>query len=1477
MRISGVSWARVGVVLCLIAVNLWGQGSRQVSPYSEIEEKDRDNPRAREQWFARGRTVPGESSAQLRYRAFQQKMQLRQRRALQMSAVANSVSVTPWLPLGPAPLASDAGTGQDYNWVSGRATAVAIDPADGTGNTVFVGGAHGGVWKSTNAGPASPSPGSVTWRAVADYAETLAVGAIAIQPGNNNPANSIVLVGTGEPNSSIDSYYGLGILRSANGGTSWTLIRSSSDVPARSFAGLGFSKIAFSTANPQLVVAAAAGASQGIQEGLENPVTVNRGLYVSTDGGQTWRYASVKDGAIPTVPGSVTSVVYNSAAGMFFAALRYHGVYASSDGVNWTRLEDVNQPGGLSSARCPGDQSSSGCPFYRAELTVVPGRNEMYVWVVYLDSLGNEVDGGIWQSRSSGSAPWVQVHDAEISSCGDLQGCGVMQGTYNLELLALPNNTTTDLYAGAVNLYKCTIGNPESPFCTFLNLTHVYGTCASLEKVHPDQHHLAGVIASGKELLYFANDGGIYRALNGFTDLTSGSCGPNQFDSLIQTLGSMTQFVGFSIHPTDPATILGGTQDNGSPATSAATGSQWLNVHAGDGGYNAILPTSPTDWFASYPDTGGGRLEIDHCGSGINCTDPSFTPVVVSSGSSGGGPVGVGGDDGGFYFPYILDPQSPATMLIGTCRIWRVLNATNPTASTPLSDDFEPGSTVPCTGAEVNVVRSIAAGGPKDIAGLSRVIYAGTDGLGPLNSSNPSGGRVFVTTNAGSTVPTEVTRTVNPNHYPVAAIAMDTSDASGQTAYVGIMGFHVSHVFKTSNAGGSWTDFSGTSPNGLPDAPVNSLLVDATAGMIYSGTDVGVFASPTSGANWSEVGPAAAAGSDGFLPNVPVTALQLFNSGGQKLLRASTYGRGVWQYNLVSTPDYAIGVQNSPLTVFASVPGAFSGTLTAFAGYGSGVALSCAANPGAGGTNPPSTCTPPGNSVTPSTGGTPFQVNVSGASGDYRFNVHGVGSDPSQVTHDATVTLHIVDFVLQTPSPASVSVPQNSISSAVTVVVTASGSFNGTVSLSCTSGLPAYAECNFSSPSVQPTSSNPATVTLTISTGASTPQGSSTVIISATTPGAPAAKTQRLGVAVTPPTPDYVLTIANPTQSASVNQAATFQGTLTSVFGYGSPVNLSCGGSAPPGCTISPASVTPTTAGASFTATVQSSAVQTYAFTIQGVGTDAAHMAHSTGVTFTSQFSFTLAYASGPQTVKAGQTATYHLSVTPPGGATFPSMVTFACSGLPAGSSCSSPQIAAGASGVQNVSLAITTLGPNTDTQQRPTARNHGPAPFVVWMSVAGLVFGGLSRRTSQRSWTMLGLMVLMATALTFASCGGTGGGGSGSGGGGVTISVSPSSGTLFPTQQQQFTATVAGSSNTGVNWTASTGSIDGNGLYLAPASLTASTQATITAVALADVTKSAQARVTIQAPTPSGSYTITITATMGGTKPTTSATLTVE
>jgi uncharacterized membrane protein len=1175
---------------------------------------DNDHEEERAEWFSHGRKVPGKSAAALRYRAYQVKMQARAARlALARAARGNSqvpAASSGWTPLGPVPLASDAtGTGfQNYNQVAGRATAVAIDPADATGNTIYIGGAQGGVWKSTNA--ATSVANNVTWTTVTDDQATLSIGSLAIQPGNSDPAQSVILVGTGEADNSGDSYFGLGILRSADGGSTWALMPTANG-GTLSFSGLGGTRMAFSTAAGQTntVVAAMAASSEGVVDGALTASTY-RGLYTSADAGQTWTYDALFFGGASEST-SATSVAYNAAAGLFFAALRYHGFYSSPDGVTWTPL--AVQPGAtglLSTTACPQNYVTT-CPIYRGEITVVPGRNEMYVWFVSLDSNNNPADQGIWQSENSG-ASWTQISDSGIINCGDFDGCGVEQGFYNLALLAVPNGASaTDLYAGAINLYKCSISsiNPSCTNTPFLNLTHVYGCdpLGALAHVHPDEHALAYTIptASGADLMYFANDGGIYRALNGFTGLTTGSCsGTNLFDDLNQNLGSMTQFVSFSEHPTDSNTIFGGTQDNGSPATATATtSSSWGNILSGDGGYNALDPNTD-DWFASNPDTGFGSLGIQECSSGTNCTDSSFT-VVVSSGD-------VGGDDGAFYFPYILDAQSTSSMLVGTCRVWQGPRSGG--AFTLLSLNFDTLGTGTCEGTEVNLVLALAAGGPTNANG-SQVIYATTDGPGPSDLSSPIGGNVWVTTNATAVSGTSSTfanvtlngpsgSSINPNQFPISSVAIDTSDPTGNTAYITVMGFTggPGHVWQTTNAGTNWIDVTGTGANALPDSPVNAVVVDPVAHVVYVGTDVGVFQSLTPGAAWTELGPSSGGQQSGFLPNLAVTALAIFNSGGQKLLRASTYGRGVWQYNLLAVPDFQIVVPNPSLTIFPGTTVNFNGTVTSINGYDNSVELSCTAGTSA----PPVPCVPSPGILTPTFAGVAFSVNAGSSTiGDYNFNVQGSGTDPKNTTHLAALTLNVVDFSMTAPSPGSVIEARGATSPAVSFKITAQGSFNQSVTLSCNAGQLVFgATCGFTpSATFNLTSASPvnATANVTMPAGAPLSPPNYTITLEANTAGAPTPLTTTFAVDVVP-NPTFVITEAAPFPNVKAGSTGTTGPiTISSQDGFTGTVSLSCVSTYGTGsCSISPASVSSFPATATLTINGTSFSAGTYQVSVMG-------------------------------------------------------------------------------------------------------------------------------------------------------------------------------------------------------------------------------------------------------------------------------------
>ena len=121
------------------------------------------------------------------------------------AAPAAGAVTNTWTSIGPTPTA-----GGFFSPVTGRITAIAIDPSDATGNTVLIGGAQGGIWRTTDAGN--------TWTAVGDQNASLAMGSIAFAP--SQPAT--VYAGTGEQASiGFDIYYGAGVLKSTNSGKTW--------------------------------------------------------------------------------------------------------------------------------------------------------------------------------------------------------------------------------------------------------------------------------------------------------------------------------------------------------------------------------------------------------------------------------------------------------------------------------------------------------------------------------------------------------------------------------------------------------------------------------------------------------------------------------------------------------------------------------------------------------------------------------------------------------------------------------------------------------------------------------------------------------------------------------------------------------------------------------------------------------------------------------------------------------------------------------------------------------------------------------------------------------------------------------------------------------------------------------------------------------------------------------------------------------
>ena len=920
----------LSILLSFLLLSMFSIGQAKSKPKFEKE----DDPAGFEKWFMKSRTPRNtkESAASLLSKATEQKMKLRAEhlRQLQLNRLAgrrpNSVgdASSVWTSLGPSPIVW--GTSASESW-TGRITTVAVDQTDSTGNTVVVGGAYGGVWRSTNA--ADPVPGNIKWKALTDDQATLSIGAIAIQPDNGNH----IVVGTGEPNSALDSYYGLGLMVSNDAGATWTLVQQTADATPLSFSGKSISGIAFDTRPGHTSNVVAGVASPGTAAGNDDFL---RSAIYSSDAGATWHAATINDGGGTLTGSSVMAVVYNPVEDKFFIVVRYHGIYVSTDqGHTFSRLTTQPNSALLSAANCPTATNSATCPVYRAAMAVryvKPGSettsaDEMYIWMIGFDSSGNTISLNLYQTKNGGAA-WTLLDESGIDASTGGDASGADQGWYNLYLGAVPNGAGTDLFAATINIYKCSIttSNPTCAAQPFKNLTHVYdSTCnAFYPNVHPDEHGF-DYLGSNPKIAYFGNDGGMYRTLDE-TKLVTGDCSAlNVFDNMNADLGSLTQFIWGSQHPSDPSVLMGGTQDNGTMYVDSTLGlpgtAGWYEVNGGDGGYNWIDATSSAtpNYYSAY--TG---VTVTSCnGSITTCANTTGWNAVVIEGF---GFDSVDGDNSAFYTPYILDPQDPTKIIVGTCRIWRGgnTNAAWPDSSlkNSLSHKFNSTLDTACgNDATDNLVSAIAAGGPKTAAG-SKVIYAGT---GP---GARFGGGVFVTKNAGApgTAPTawtDISGSINPSGYQVNAVAVDSRDTTGGTAVAGIQGFTggPGRIWRTTSFGAAWTDITGN----LPDVPVNDLLVDPdNSNVIYAGTDIGVFVTSNE-STWTEVGPNTV-GATGFLPNTTVFHLAMYEKGTDKRLRAWTHGRGAWETILTSTPT---GVTVSPASLtFTSNVGVLSAAQT---------------------------------------------------------------------------------------------------------------------------------------------------------------------------------------------------------------------------------------------------------------------------------------------------------------------------------------------------------------------------------------------------------------------------------------------------------------------------------------------------------------------------------------------------------------------
>ena len=1327
-------------------------------------------------------------------------------------AEAQASSTATWQPAGPFAVSTP-----NFGLVTGRVTALALDPSDATGNHLYVGTTGGGVWVANNAAVTNSS--LVSFTPLTDQVEALnglldasiSIGALTVQPGGScgsGGTTGVILAGTGDPNDALDSYYGAGILRSADCGNTWSLIDETSDLNWV-FSGEGFAGFAWSTVNPQLVVAALSQAYEDTLVDVDLDIRNYMGLYYSTDGGATWSLATITDGPGEDVQGpndnfdepngnAVTAVVWNPVRQLFVAAVRFHGYYQSTDGVTWTRM--TAQPGaGLTAAACPtnvGGTGSIDCPIFRGSLTVNPQTGETFAWTVD----DSNQDQGLWQDKCAINLGGTACTNQTITFATQLTTAAletntangpatIENGDYNLALSAVPyglgQGEDTWVLAGANDLWRCSL----AAGCVWRNTTNAT-TCMSAG-VAEFQHALAWNTANPLEILV-GNDGGLWRSLDaiGETGQACAATDAAHFQNLNGGLGSLAEVVSLATSGTSQYGMMTGLGVNGTAGvkSGAALVTDWPQILGGYGGPVAIDPGNTANWYVNS-EVG---VSIYLCSDPSACTAADFgtTPVVTDA--------DVGGD--GYTMdspaPFIVDPLDQAQLLIGTCRVWRgPADGTGWSGSNAISPILDSGATnVPCSGDAL--IRSMVA---QPLSNGDEIVYVGMFGENNGGANLP--GHVLTATidPASTAMPVWTDLTLNPvtnspnalNRYglDVSSILTDSHDPTGRTVYVTVAGFAsylepVQTVYGTTDGGAHWQSYMAN----LPPAPANGIVVDPqSATTAYVATDVGVYftAQVSSCTNlpsncWSLFGTG--------LPAAPVETLSAAPaSAAAQVLTAATYGRGVWQTPLWTAgatlttataspaalvfPSQIFATQSSAQTVVATNTGSVALTVASIAVSGDfGETDNCVNATVAGGASCSIQVTFTPTATGDRTGQMTIYANVYG--GQLEVALSGTGAaagavslTPAAISFDAAPGLTSVSppVAVGTTSGLFQVEAGNSGTTAVSITsISITGPFAIATNSCGTSSLAAQTDCQMQL-TFTPTQEGAAAGTLTLVDGA----GTQTV--------------QLNGFGYSPPTDTLnPLSLAFPataegqeSAAQTVNLTNTGDLALTSIavtVSAGYATSNTCGTqlAGHSACTISVV-FAPTQLGSQPGVLTLADALRTQTVALAGTGIEPATLSASpASLMFASQ---SVGVASAPQTLTISNTgavaaANVGFQITGAAAASFSTGATTCGATLAAGGSCTvqvifTPVTAGGS--VAALTISSSTLGakavtvPLNGAGNVPSRLNVSPAQLTFAETVVGSLSAAQTvtiSNTSSAAASQLDLTASAGYALTANTCG---------------------------------------------------------------------------------------------------------------------------
>ena len=745
----------------------------------------------------------------------------------------------PWTELTTQNYDSDAHGYRDPVWsnsgggaglVSGRVTALAAD-----GSTLYTGTADGGVWKRQGG----------TWSPLLDDSPTLSIGAVSID------SNHGLWVGTGEANTSSDSYAGTGVLWSGDGGANFTRVGGDELQNAL------VQKIIF--VNGWAFAATSTGLyrhADNTTAGAWTPVLKPSGC--SQPGGVDPNPFATDVAVKPGTGGQVVDAVLGWRAGS-----NCNGIYESRNGGQTFSRVTV---GGALNAKDMGRTSIAWATDGSKAYAVVQSAS---MFNHAKTDHGGTILQGIYMSTTGIGGQWNKIAEwRNLANGGSALKAGLgyhpgVQAWYN-QFLAVDPQNANHLYVGLEEVFESTNGGGKwkaiGPYWNFGMpcSTGPDGLDGCEGTTHPDQH----AVAIGGGTVYVGDDGGVYsRGLNSTGNFTAQNDGLNTLQYYYADAGPVT----------GGDALWGGLQDNGESLLLPG-GSTMVSPFGGDGGDTLVDHTNGNHAVVEYVDldmalTTNGGVSSGAPGSNSfreispSCFAFTYTPSPCDPGAR-------------FIAPFEADATSPTHWYAGGQFVWDNQNKGWDTRCGASSCDWK---IVGDTGAGHSTTQLAATNG---------TWYAAW--CGPCNSAGFARG---ILTNFGGTVhqldlPAPPTGSfpnrfiqglyVEPGH-PEHVYAVFNGFSRRWT---GTFSAGEGHVFETNDGGVHWTDISAN----LPDAPADD-LVATPSGHLVVASDIGVMISSNlHGGTWTRLGT--------NLPNVSVNDLQL--SPGGTYVIAATHGRGIW-------------------------------------------------------------------------------------------------------------------------------------------------------------------------------------------------------------------------------------------------------------------------------------------------------------------------------------------------------------------------------------------------------------------------------------------------------------------------------------------------------------------------------------------------------------------------------------------------------